>query len=160
MNERGFSLMELMITVVVIGILAAIAIPAYTGHVTRTRRSEAVTALQTVALYEEKAMAESGSYVPFTAPVGTTGLVSSYKFNNGTDPNTATDRHYDLVIKLSDTNNAFLATATPANGFVDNSGVGKTPLIFAIQSDGQVGRATAADSGFSADKKLWDTLRP
>lgn len=59
---RGFTLIELMIAVAIIGILAAIALPAYTDYIRRSNRAEARSALQQVAGFLERRFNETNSY--------------------------------------------------------------------------------------------------
>ncbi len=58
----GFTLIELMIVVAIVGILAAIAYPSYTDSVRKGRRAEATTALYGIQLAQEKWRANKPTY--------------------------------------------------------------------------------------------------
>lgn len=60
--QRGFSLMELMIVVAIVGILAAVALPSYQEHVLRTRRVTAASCLMELAQWMERNYASCMTY--------------------------------------------------------------------------------------------------
>lgn len=64
-RETGFSLIELLIAVVIIGILAAVAYPSYQDYVLRSRISEATGGLAEMRLDAEQYYADNRTYVGF-----------------------------------------------------------------------------------------------
>ncbi|AVS78597.1 prepilin-type cleavage/methylation domain-containing protein [Paracidovorax avenae] len=71
-NQRGFTLIELMITVAVVGILAAIAYPSYREYVSKSRRAEAKTILLSAQQWMERFYSENYRYDKNSAGVAVT----------------------------------------------------------------------------------------
>jgi len=61
-QEKGITLIELLIVIVIVGILAAVSVPLYTGYMQRARRSDAKVALEQVRAAQEMWRAENGAY--------------------------------------------------------------------------------------------------
>ena len=60
--KNGFTLIEVMITVVILAILSAIAIPAYQGYISTSRRAEGHNNLAALQLAEEEFYLENNNY--------------------------------------------------------------------------------------------------
>jgi type IV pilus assembly protein PilE len=61
-RSQGFTLLELLIAVAIIGIIAAIALPSYQNIIQKTRRSDAIIALSEAAARQEQFFAANNSY--------------------------------------------------------------------------------------------------
>ncbi|KWT87802.1 type IV pilin protein [Candidatus Magnetominusculus xianensis] len=108
-DQKGFTLAELLITMVIIGILSAVAIPMYMGQREKARRTEAAQNVQSLRLLMEQYFTENGCYyapcstltdqaisgaaaiqtfLPAWKPGNTSGLLFNYRIEVNTNKTT------------------------------------------------------------------------
>ena len=132
-KQCGFTLMEIMIVVVIIGILAAIAIPNYTEYVTRSRIAEAIGPLASLQTRMEQFFQDSNTYDP--------GCPTPSPFVSGS---------FNIAcVTAAASPNQYRLTAT---GFGPMSG-----FIFTVDQDDQ--RTTTAPAGWPSSTTCWVTSK-
>lgn len=122
----GFTLIELMIVVAIIGVLAAIAYPNYQQHMQKSRRSDAQVALVQMAAAQERWYLQNNTYTNVLANVGCTDLAGICTEN----------RWYTLSIPVANAS-TFTLTATPVAGGAQANDLDCTTIT--LNSAGQRG---------------------
>jgi type IV pilus assembly protein PilE len=127
-HQQGFTLVELMITVVIVSILAAIAIPSSSSYVQKSRRTEAKSALLTMASLEERYFSTNNTYSATPSDLGyPAGTALPFTIGSG---------YYQI------TGLAVVAATAPANA----NSVG-TPASYTITATPTPGNPQASDTG-------------
>jgi type IV pilus assembly protein PilE len=96
-EQRGFTLIELMIALVVAGLLAAVAMPAYFDAVRKGRRSDAFAALAQLQLAQERWRAGNAAYTTDLSALGINAVTAS--------------GHYELSVTSADATSYLLRAA-------------------------------------------------
>ncbi|RZA33937.1 MAG: prepilin-type N-terminal cleavage/methylation domain-containing protein [Lysobacteraceae bacterium] len=133
MNKRqaGFTLIEIMITVVVIGILTAVALPSYNNYLLRARLTEAFTGLAGVQPKMEQHWANNRSYAGFDA-----AALKLMPQNS---------EHFTFTLTTA-TASAYVLTATGAGG--------ANGFIYTLDQNGK--RATTGvPAGWTSNANCW-----
>jgi len=111
-TEKGFTLIELMIVVVVIAILVAVAYPSYTQHMIKARRSDAEGALMNFANTMERYYTENGTYTGAASGGNDTGAPTIFATQAPVD---GSSKYYNLTINTA-TPTTYVLRATPIAG--------------------------------------------
>ncbi|MEB0135127.1 type IV pilin protein [Actimicrobium sp. CCC2.4] len=134
-RQRGFTLVELIIVVAIVGILAAIAVPSYRSYVLKSRRADAMTALAQNQVILERCYAQSFTYngVCVGLPVFPV----------------ASERGYYSVAISNQSATAYTLTATPV-------GTQASDTLCAVMSVDQTNQKSASDSSSVAQTACWN----
>ncbi len=127
---RGFSLIELIICIAVLGIMASIAYPSYLTQITRARRADGFAAIQAFSSAMERYFTVNGTYLGAAKNGLNTGPPQiPTTFKKATAPLDGNDVYYNLTIH-SASDVRFTLRATPAgsqanDGIIEISSTGR-----------------------------------
>ena len=107
-SNNGFTLVELMITVAILAVLAAVAIPAYSNYINRAKQADAIIGLKAAQMAQEQFFSENNAYS------GTIDILPG--FSDGTVDDSFVKGEYTLSASAT-TEPAFVIAAT----WVDSS---------------------------------------
>ncbi|PID46724.1 MAG: hypothetical protein CSB47_02690 [Proteobacteria bacterium] len=140
-KNTGFSLIELVITVAVIGILSSIAIPSYTKYVRETKRTEAKTEILRIAQLQESYYVQHLSYAKALNDAGGLGFASEKL-------TTESGLYFVQVWGLDSSNNIINSC----------DGTNTTPCVgYKIRATPVTGKGQDNDSACSGGFQLWNT---
>jgi type IV pilus assembly protein PilE len=128
----GFTLIELMITVVIVAILASIAIPSYQAQIRKSHRTDARTALLDIAGREERFMSVKSAYSQVPTDVGYSGTTWGTGLTVGSG-------YYTVVVVVGTAPPTYTVTATA-------TGTQQADTACATLSVNQLGQQTATGS--------------
>lgn len=133
-KRQGFTLIELMVAVAIVGVLAAIAYPSYLGAVTKSARAEAKGVMFDLSQMEERYFTNNDAYL--TVNASPASPPSGWKNYSGSS---LSARKYNISVAVN--GRTFTISATPTNGFSDS-----TCGILTLTDDGTKGSNIGASS--------------
>ena len=123
-NIRGFTLIELMITVAIVAILASLAYPSYTQYIVRSNRSSAVSFVMNLSSRQEQYNLDARSYTNQLSLLGAATIPSevanNYSITVNVD-NTATPPNY--TVTASPTGNQLVQDTQCGTLKIDQTGL-------------------------------------
>lgn len=128
--QQGFTLVELMITIAIIGIIVSVAYPNYQSYIVKTSRGVAQADLMSLAAAMERHKAASFSYEAAAAGSSNSGAPAFF-YQHSPSAEHYNDRKYNLSIKESSVS-AYVLEAVPRSGTTQD-GNGRLALF----SDGR-----------------------
>jgi type IV pilus assembly protein PilE len=143
-HQRGFTLIELMIAVVVVAILAAVALPSFMDSIRKSRRSEAFGALSNIQQAQERWRANNAAY---TAEMGASGL---------NIPTTTANGYYTLqVTNVSATGYRAIATAVSGKSQANDGNCAQLGVQLAGGNLTYGGSSTSGTLSYAATNPCW-----
>ena len=117
---NGFTLIEVLVVLVIIGVLTAIAIPSYRQYVVSAARRQAETTMLNLSQMEERYYTNNYAYYAVSAPPPAPDPNGWSNFSG----DGMGGRKYDIVVDVPNPNStnpvSFFIKASPSNGFADS----------------------------------------
>lgn len=148
-RDTGFTLIELMIAIVVIGLLAALAYPTFMGAIRKGRRSDAFAALAALQQAQERWRSSNGVYADNTQLTLAT---------NGSPPGlgiaaTTASGYYGIAITAANAT-SYTATATATSG-TSQAQDGSCTLLAVQMQGGNIGYGSGTTIDWTDTNKCW-----